>query len=190
MWLEAGTWLPINDPSLASTHLLGSYQFEIVGIGNVMHELAAIFALFYFFLFALLAFLIRFIFALVNDLLDFFLFFGRFFGVERLVIFFDQPPYLLSIDLQNLVGLHFRRFNMSLAVEILLHLAIHIGVVVLLLLVLNVLISDYSKQLLHLFLRELAVGSWCQFGDSCRRSRESRVRRLPTFRLLGVGLSL
>ena len=136
-----------------------SHQLEVVGVGNFAHELAAIFALFDFFLLAFLAILLRFVLALVDDLLDLLFFFGRLFGIERLVIFFDQPLHLLAIDLENFVGFHFGRFGFSLAVQIVLDLAIDVGVVALVLVVLDVLVRDHTKQLPHLFLRELAVGS-------------------------------
>ena len=49
---------------------------EIVGIGHLVHELAAFLSLFFFFLFALLARVFRLVLALVEDLLNFLFLFG------------------------------------------------------------------------------------------------------------------
>src|SRR6202008_3064171 len=119
----------------ASVHVLYPHKFEVVSVRNFPHELAAILAFLHFFLFSFLASLFRFVLALVDDLLDLLFFLGRFLGIERLVVFFDQPLHGRSIDFQNLVGLHLGGLGLSLALEFVLNLAIHVGVVVLALLV-------------------------------------------------------
>ncbi len=73
-----------------------------------------------------------------------------------------------AIDFQNLVGLHFGGLGFSLAVQVVLDLAIDVGIVPLPLFIFDIFVCNDAKQLPHLFLRELAVGSRCEIGDGGR----------------------
>jgi hypothetical protein len=167
--LEPRPRFAINHPGVASAHLFRADQLEVIGVGDFAHELSPILAFFRLFFFALAPIFVGFVLTLVDDLLDLLFFLRGFLGVQRLVIFLDEPLHLFAVNLQNLVGLHFRRLGLPLAVEIMLHFAIDVGVVALPLVVLDVFIGDHAQQLPHLFLRELAVGPGSQIGDSSLR---------------------
>ena len=179
--LKLRTRLAVDHPSLATSDQFCSHQLEVVSVGDFAHEFAAIFAFLLFFLFPLSALFLRFVRALVNDFLDLYFFLGRVFPVERPVIFLDQPLHLLAIDLQNLVGLHFRRLGLPPAVELVLDFAVDVGVIALPLLVLDIFVGHYAEQLLHLLLGELAVSIWRQIGQGrrfCSARRCMAVRKV------------
>ena len=105
--------LGIDDPGGTPRDGFGSYKLEIEGIGYLPDKLSIVLAFLERFLFPFPAVRFRFIPVLFDDLLNFFLFFGRLFGVKRLVILLDQAFDLLAIDFQNLVRLNLRGLDLA-----------------------------------------------------------------------------
>src|SRR5208283_2323351 len=158
MRLVAGTRVGVNDPGVAAVKRLGADQTKIVSVGDLAHELAPFFALLFFFLLTLPARVIGFVLALVDFLLDFLFFFRGLLGAERLIVFLDQPLYLLAVEFHDLVGPGFGGLHLALAIELVIFVALHVGVVAQPLVVLDVLICNHTKEFAHLPLAEGAGG--------------------------------
>src|SRR5271165_3055463 len=158
MRLVARTRLGVDDPGLAPSHQLRTHELEVVGVGDLMNELAALLTFFLFFFYPLLVVTLGFVLVLIDDLLDLLFFFGRIFLGERFVVFFDEPLHLLAVELKNFVSLRLGGLGFSLAVELAVDVAFNVGVVAFLLVILVILVHDHAQQLLHLLLGEFAAG--------------------------------
>src|SRR6202171_1391942 len=103
------------------------------------------------------AFLFRFVFSLLDFSLDSFFFLGRIFLRKRLIIFFNEPLELLSVDGHYFVSPHFGGLDLSLAIELLLDFALDVGVIALLLVVRPIVLSHNPCQRPHLLLRKSTI---------------------------------
>src|SRR5207302_3335287 len=93
---------------------------------------------------------------LVDDFLDLIFFFGGFLLGDRFIVFLDQPLHLFAIDIQHLVGLGLGRLRAPFAIQIVLDIALDIGVVALFLVVLDVVRSDFLDEISDLLRAEAA----------------------------------
>src|SRR5258708_9512071 len=159
MRLKARPRLAVNHPGLAPAKRCGPYKFEVVGVGNFVDKLASFFPIFLGSFLPLLAIFVGLVFPLVDNLLDFLFFFGSLFWIERFVVFGNQSLHLLAVNFKNFVSLDLSGLGMPLAVEVVLNLTLDVGVVAFFPGVLFVLVGYHAKQLLHLLLRQRAVGA-------------------------------
>ena len=100
-----GSGIGINHIDFAALECFHAGETEVVGIGDFLDELARLFAILLFFLQPLPAVVLRFVLALIDQLLDPFFFLGGIFARQRLVVFCDQALDLLSVQLHHIMGL-------------------------------------------------------------------------------------
>src|SRR5579863_4510287 len=152
MGLVPRPWIAVNHIVFTPVEGLDAHQFEVVGVGDFLHELAALFSIFFLFLQALPAVVVRFILAFINELLDLLVFFSRVFVRKRFVVFGGQLLHLLAINLHHVISLHLGGLDLSFAVEMALFLAFHVGIVPLFLVVLEVIVGGPANQVADLVL--------------------------------------
>ena len=102
--LVAGLGISVDDVIVAAVQLLGPNKRKVVGVGYFAHELPLVLAVLLLFLQALAAFGIGFVFALVDQLLNFLVFLAGVLVGKRLVVFGDQLLHLLTINIQDIRG--------------------------------------------------------------------------------------
>src|ERR1700730_7194875 len=189
MRLESRTRLGRNHPGVSPIRQFASYQPKVVGLRHIADELAVLFPRLLFLGLPIRAFFFRFVFSLLDFSLDSFFFLGCICFRKRLIIFFNDPLELLSVDGHYFVSPQFGGLDLSLAVELLLDFALDVGVIALLLVIRPIVLSHHPCQCPHLLLRKstISVGRevWqrpCRLEGlrplrGRRRSPDSFIRR-------------
>src|SRR6185437_12558240 len=154
MWFEVRSGVGVNDVVFTSVEGFHAHEAEVVGIGHLADEFPAIFAIFFLFPQSLLAIRGRLLFPLVNQLLDFFVFFFCLFLGKRLVVLGDQLLYLLTVNLHHVVSFDLCGLHPAFAVYPVVFLAFDVGVVALLLVIGHVVVGGFANELANLVLRE------------------------------------
>src|ERR1700736_4665214 len=157
MRFESRTRLGCNHPGVAPIQQFASYQPKVVRFRHIADELAVLFPLLLFLGPPLRAFFFRFVFSLLDFSLDSFFFLGRICFRKRLIIFFNEPLELLSVDGHYFVSPHFGGLDLSLAIELIPDFALDVDVTALPLVVRPVVLSHNPYQCSHLLLRKSAV---------------------------------
>src|SRR5262249_36558018 len=155
--LEAWAGLGGNHVGVAAVDQLIADVGEGVRVRHFPHELAAFLAFLLFLLQPLLAIRIGLLAPLIDDLLNFVIFFGRFFLGERFPILGHQPVHGVAINLQDVIVFSLGGSHCALAVELVFLLSFGIGVVVHLLVVFEIVLCNFLDKVLDL------VG-----GEGCR----------------------
>src|SRR3977135_2932492 len=113
MRLESRTRFARNHPGVSPIQQFASYQPKVVGFRHIANELAVLFPLLLFHGLPLRAYFFRFILSLLYLSLDSFFFLGRIFSRKRLIIFFNKPLELLSVDGHYFVSAYFGGLDLS-----------------------------------------------------------------------------
>src|SRR5713226_7640940 len=144
--------LTVDDVRITSFEQFHASLAEIVSIGYLLNKLAALLPVLRFLFLALFAVFLRLVLAFVNQLSDFSLFLLGVVFSERLVVLFDQPFDLFTVELHHLIRLRFARFHAAFAVELVLFGALHVGVIAQLLVIFQVPVGNLPEQLTDLSL--------------------------------------
>ena len=118
MRLIARPRISIDHIRLAPIELLSPHPAEVVSIGHFLYKLSALFLFLLGLLLPLTPVMFTFILALVDDLLDFFIFFLGVILRQRFVILGDQLSHLLLKQNHDFVGADLSRFRLPVSIQL------------------------------------------------------------------------